>query len=79
MSIEKKILKHLLNDEDYARKILPFLKSEYFSDVSEKHLFDEITTYIHKYNSLPTYEAVEIDLEKKDGLNDSEYKKTLMH
>jgi len=78
MSIEKKILKHLLNDEDYARKILPFLKSEYFSDVSEKHLFDEITTYIHKYNSLPTYEAVEIDLEKKDGLNDSEYKKTLI-
>jgi replicative DNA helicase len=78
MSIEKKILKHLLNDEDYARKILPFLKSDYFSDVSEKNLFDEITTYIHKYNSLPTYEAVEIDIEKKDGLNDSEYKKTLI-
>jgi archaellum biogenesis ATPase FlaH len=54
------------------------LKSDYFSDVSEKNLFDEITTYIHKYNSLPTYEAVEIDIEKKDGLNDSEYKKTLI-
>ena len=75
MSIEKKILKHLLNDEEYTRKIIPFLHSEYFSDISEKTLFEHITSYIHKYNSLPTYEAVEIDLEKKTGLNDTEYKK----
>lgn len=77
MSIEQKILKHLLNDEDYTRKIIPFLKPEYFTDSTEKLLFDQVSQYIHKYNSLPSYEAIQIELEKKDNLSDSEYKKTI--
>lgn len=78
MSIEKKILKHLLNDEDYTRKIIPFLKSDYFSDVSEKTLFEQIAGYIHKYNSLPSHEAIEIELGNRDNLNDGEYKKAVV-
>ncbi len=77
MSIEKKILKHLLNDEDYTRKIIPFLRSDYFTDKSEKVLFDQISAYITKYNALPTHESLEIDLEKKENLNDTEYKKVV--
>lgn len=77
MSIEKKILKHLLNDEDYARKIIPFLKSDYFNESAEKTLFDQISDYIHKYNTLPSYEAIEIELDGKENLNDGEYKKAL--
>jgi replicative DNA helicase len=77
MSIEKKILKHLLNDEDYTRKIIPFLRSDYFTDKAEKVLFEQISEYITKYNALPTHESLEIDLEKKENLNDTEYKKVV--
>ena len=42
MNLEQKILKHLLLDEEYTRKTLPFIKGEYFQEPSEKLLFDEI-------------------------------------
>ena len=58
MRIENKILKHLLLDEDFTRKTLPFLKSEYFHDGADKALFTQINEYIIKYNTLPTYEAL---------------------
>ena len=46
MNLEQKILKHLLLDEEYTRKTLPFIKGEYFQESSEKLLFDEIQTTI---------------------------------
>ena len=45
--IELVILKHLLNEEDYARRTLPYLKSEYFSDANEKNIYREIDKYLH--------------------------------
>ena len=56
MNLEQKILKHLLLDEEYTRKTLPFIKGEYFQESSEKLLFDEIQTYVNKYNTMPTKE-----------------------
>lgn len=76
MRIENKILKHLLLDEDFTRKTLPFLKSEYFHDGADKALFTQINEYIIKYNTLPTYEALVIEIDKKN-LTESLYKETI--
>ena len=77
MNLEQKILKHLLLDEEYTRKTLPFIKGEYFQESSEKLLFDEIQTYVNKYNTMPTKEALVIEIDKRVNLTDDQHKKTL--
>ena len=77
MNLEQKILKHLLVDEEYTRKTLPFIKSEYFQESSEKLLFEEIRNYVNKYNSMPTKEALVIEVDKKVNLTDDQHKKTI--
>ena len=75
MNVEKKILKHLIHDDEYARKTLPFLSGQYFSDQSEKTVFDEIRKYITKYNTLPTVEAITIELDDRSNLTGDQHKK----
>ena len=75
MSVEKKILKHLLNDDAYTRKILPFLSGDYFSDHSEKIIYEEIHKYITKYNNLPTVEALTIEIDGRSNLSGDQHKK----
>jgi replicative DNA helicase len=77
MNLEQKILKHLLLDEEYTRKTLPFIKGEYFQESSEKLLFDEIQTYVNKYNTMPTKEALVIEIDKIVNLTDDQHKKTV--
>lgn len=76
MRIESKILKHLLLDEDFTRKTLPFLKSEYFHDAADKTLFNQINEYVTKYNTLPTYEALVIEINNRN-LTESLHKETV--
>jgi replicative DNA helicase len=77
MNLEQKILKHLLLDEEYTRKTLPFIKGEYFQESSEKLLFDEIQSYVNKYNTMPTKEALVIEIDKRVNLTDDQHKKTI--
>ena len=77
MNLEKKILKHLILDEEYTRKVLPFIKTEYFSESSEKLLFEQIGAYVTKYNTMPTKEALVIEIDKKINLTDEQHKKTV--
>ena len=77
MNLEQKILKHLLLDEEYTRKTLPFIKGEYFQESSEKLLFDEIQNYVNKYNTMPTREALVIEIDKRVNLTDDQHKKTV--
>jgi len=74
MSIERTILSNLLFNEEYNRKVIPFLKSEYFQDYNEKVVFDLIDDYVRKYNSFPSIEALAIDLSNKEGLNEQTFK-----
>jgi len=67
------ILKHLLNDEDYARRSLPHLKSEYFRERIDKVVYEEIASFIDKYNSLPSKEALIIELDNNPKINDEEF------
>ncbi len=74
MTIEKTILSNLLFNEEYTRKVLPFIKDEYFRDNNEKLTFNLIQGYISKYNALPSKEALRIDLQNKNNLSEPLFK-----
>jgi replicative DNA helicase len=75
MKLEQAILKNLIYNEDYLRKVLPFLKSDYFSDRTERTLFNEITSFTEAYNNSPSIEAIGIAVKEKTNLTDEEVKK----
>jgi len=77
MRIEQTILKNLIYNEDYSRKVLPFVKTEYFSDRTEKLIHREVNDFILKYNSLPSYEALILSVKEKNGLQDEEVKRVV--
>jgi replicative DNA helicase len=68
------ILRTLLHDEEYSRKVLPFLKPEYFTERDERVIYDCISTFYTKYNKQPTVESLLIDLSKRDNLSETEFK-----
>lgn len=76
MNIEKVILSNLLFNGEYNRKVIPFLKSEYFQDYSERVIFDLIDSYVKKYNDFPTTEALGIELDNSNGLNEQTFKES---
>jgi replicative DNA helicase len=72
MKLEQAILKSLIFNEEYLRKVLPFIKEEYFSDRTERTLFNEITSFTQTYNSTPSVEAISIAVKEKTNLSDDE-------
>lgn len=72
MDINKLILKNLHYSEEYTRKVLPFIKPEYFSERAEKIVFNEISTFINNYRNVPTYESLIIQLNEK-SLSENDY------
>lgn len=74
MSIEKIILSNLVYNNDYARKVIPFIKNDYFQTWSDKVIFDLIDDYVKKYNEFPSKEALAIDLSNMEGLNEDTFK-----
>ena len=75
MKLEQAILKHLIYNEDYLRKVLPFIKEDYFSDRTERTLFNEITQFTQTYNNSPEIAALSIAVKEKNNLTDEEVQK----
>ena len=71
-SIEQTVLKNIINNEPYMRKVLPFIKPEYFQGVYLL-MFKEIAKYVAKYNSLPTNEALKVEIDSSDRFNPDQY------
>lgn len=71
MQIEKVILSNLINNEDFSRRVLPYIKVEYFQDRVDQAIFTTIYQYINKYRRSPSKEAVLIDIDKTN-INDEE-------
>jgi replicative DNA helicase len=67
------ILKNLLHDEVYARKVLPFVQPEYFDERTDRILFEEISSYIRGYDGLPTKEVLYIESENRSDLTQEEF------
>jgi replicative DNA helicase len=76
MRTELTILKNLVFNDEYSKKVLPFIKSEYFTDRTDKLIHEQINDYILKYNSLPSYEALVLSLKEKNGLTAEEVNKS---
>ena len=76
MRLETTILKNLLYNEEYTRKVLPFLSVNYFQEREDKILYEKIAEYINQYNALPTQEALAIELDKSP-IKDEEFQNSL--
>jgi len=72
--IETTILRNLVFNEDYSRKVIPFIQPDYFDQKPEKVIFEEIVQFIVKYGSAITIEALSIEVEKRTDLNETEVK-----
>ena len=76
-TIERTALTQLVTNEKYARKVLPFIKGDYFSDRTERTVFEEITKFVDKYNKIPTQTSLEIEVQGRKDLNEHEYSKVV--
>ena len=77
MTIETNILSQLIHSEQYARKVLPFLKEEYFQTITDRLLVTKIKEYMEKYNVPPSKDALYIELENTESLSEADYSNTV--
>ena len=75
--IEQTILKNLIYNEDYTRKVIPFIRDSYFSDQSERIIFKEIFEFTNKYKNLPTHEALIINLTESKNLTEPQLQSSI--
>ncbi|RPH06127.1 MAG: DNA primase [Alphaproteobacteria bacterium TMED93] len=71
--IEYTILSNLFYKEEYARKVLPFLKEDYFVNRIEQVMFTAVFNFITKYNNVPTKDAIAIEIASRKDINDTEH------
>ena len=76
-TIERTALTQLVSNEEYARKVLPFIKGDYFSDRIERTIFEEITKFVEKYKKIPTQTSLEIEVQSRKDLNETDFKKVI--
>lgn len=74
MRIERTILSNLIHNEDFLRKVLPFLKSEYFSDKNERIIITEISNFFEKYNKPISQEILAIEVSNRKDLTEKDHK-----
>jgi len=72
--IEFLILRNLLFNEEYLRKVIPFIKADYFEETTQKVIFEEIWNFVQEYNQATTKEVLCIEIEKRSDINDSTFK-----
>lgn len=70
--VEDLILSNLITNEGYGRKVIPFLRVEYFQNKIDKAIFNAISSYVEKYNKFPEVAAIFLDVKEQKGLNDEE-------
>ena len=75
--IEETILRNLICNEQYYRKVVPFIKADYFQEYNEKILFEEIADFAAKYDKVPTKEVLTINLQNRGDLTEETFKDTL--
>ena len=71
--IESTILRNLLFTEEYYRKVVPFLKADYFTEYSERIIFEEISDFANKYDKVPTQEVLSINLQNRSDLTEDSF------
>ena len=72
--IETTILQNLIYNEEYSRKVIPFIKPDYYENKSERVIFEQIAEFIVKYGSAITIEALNIEVDNRVDLTETEVK-----
>ena len=72
--VETTILRNLIHEEEYIRKVIPFIEPDYFDNHQERVIFEEITQFIVKYDKPATQEILQIEIENRSDINDTEFK-----
>ena len=72
-TIEKSILENLILNEEFARKVVPFIRDDFFSDRKQRIIFQSIREFINSYNGVPTKDVLKITLDSRKDLNDDEF------
>ena len=75
--LEQTILKNLIYNEEFTRKVLPFLQADYFADNTEKIVFKEIFEFVNKYKNLPTHESLVINFTESKSLTEPEVRSSI--
>lgn len=70
--LELSILKSLIYNEEFTRKVIPFIDAAYFSDQTERNVYQEVSDFVNKYKALPTHEALVINFTEKKNLSDEQ-------
>ena len=73
-NVEFLILRNLLHNEEYVRKVIPFIKVDYFENRSQKIVYEEILKFVEQYNKPVTKEILCIETEKRQDITDGDYK-----
>ena len=71
--VEILILRNLLYNEDYLRKVIPFIKADYYEDSNQRIVFEEIEKFVQQYNQPATKEVLCIEVEKRQDINDTTF------
>ena len=71
--VEILILRNLLYNEEYLRKVVPFIKADYFEDPQQKIVFEEVLNFVSEYNQPATKEVLCIEVEKRQDINDTTF------
>ena len=72
--VEFLILRNLIHNEEYIRKVIPFIKADYFEDHNQKVVFEEISKFVSEYNQPASKEVLCIETEKRQDINDTSFK-----
>ena len=75
-NIEQVVLKNILTNETYMRKVLPFIKAEYFEGIY-RELFKQSGKFVAKYNKLPSAESFKIEIDSADKFGDEQYRQAM--
>lgn len=76
MRLEHLILRNLIQNKDYTKKVIPFLKKDYFAVPEEAALFETIADFINKYNTVPNVDPLHVEIDNITNLSDSQISET---
>ena len=76
-TIERTALSSLVSNEDYARKVIPHMRADYFSDRAERLVFEEIKAFTEKYNKIPTQTSLEVEVQNRKDLNEEDFRRVI--
>jgi archaellum biogenesis ATPase FlaH len=77
MTLENTIISNLIYNEEYFKKVFPYIKEEYFDEIVSKKILNSLSEYVSEYQGLPSVEALKITLEDRKDLNETMFKEVI--